>query len=397
MKIVVVSHNKEHAFLCARLRDEEHEVRVLTRNSSHKDWRAPTMRLPTEVVAFAPDVVFFAEPGLGALAKSLHSQGVSVINGGVYHDVLPTEWGAYALTRAGLPTVPGLQINGPVRHYVAVFSKRGMLSPGFLRVPQVGLLPNGPPTDEGQYLCPIADRQDAVLACLDTALTPLRYTGFVFASVQTGKDGRDICTAVSAQPPPGFYAAFVSGLDGTVGDFLRGLAHSRRFREMRFSSPSAALRATLGPYPHTEWPWLTKEEASEVFEKITRGITGVELSRCAAQHRYIALVDTSGDEETGRILTTGPLVAYVGAKGEGLREKIGVTAASIGVALQIRGSVTSTTEVLALEEEDVSDGKEAHTQEEREEGREEGQEGRQEAPGGQEGGQEGQGREESVR
>lgn len=342
MRYTVVCRKPDHFLLANRLRQEEHDVQVLALPGEVRyDGLLPVVSAPSQVIKYEPDIVLFADPGLGVMAKNLQDvAGLRVVNGGVYQDELAhnPDWGALLANRVGFAAIPGFSFDRLTIKLAGFFSKKGFLPPALIYQEEKQLIPGaGPETVEGVTMAAIppdtAGVVDETFIKVEKALAALKYIGFVFVDIQIAEDGKPLCVRMTSEAPEGFYASFLSGLETPFGDVIKGSVFGRRFTHFKFSEGFAcALRATLPPYPHIDFPWLAKEEKEEVLEKVTFGSKGLSLPEEILHRKDIMPVDVRRSKG-GQLVTTGPVVTYIGAAEDPQRLALLISAASRSLSL----------------------------------------------------------------
>lgn len=168
----------------------------------------------------------------------------------------------------------------PQEFLVGLFNERGLMNPCLSMQVTGNLLPGeqGISTIEGVTLRQLPFDNQLVgqtLKRLEASFKSLNYTGFVFLGIihefreVEDKGYNDLVPCVvdfSLTPPPGFWAAFLRGLEIRLDFWLDRVLNPRRDNTPYdwFQGWVTSRKLTVPPYPLTEAPWLTPKDRFEL-------------------------------------------------------------------------------------------------------------------------------------
>jgi hypothetical protein len=167
-------------------------------------------------------------------------------------------------------------------HLVGFVTPLGMMNPVFgMRVAR-GLGEGGITTLEGVTLFPIPITNPIVeltLNRLSVSLSKIDYTGpitlgcVVEPSEESSLDvwyDRICVHSIASTPPPGFWAAFLAGLELPLNLFLDRMLNPRRAGNPFpfWAGMVSSRKLTLPPYPMTEAPWITPAQKAALMEMV---------------------------------------------------------------------------------------------------------------------------------
>lgn len=318
MRFLLVDIDNRLGFLLRQLRDEGHEILMLAKKQGIEDL-VPTVYSPQAALEWKPDIALFNAPGAGTFAKHLTDEGVKVVGGGLLHDDLDRdkEYSAVLASRVRVPIFD--MDNGGIKLKLAgFFSGKSFVNPTFSFAIDQGLLP-GLDTTEALAVHTLPENcwlVDETYTKLSQLFTAFNFKGVVCLDVQIDPETRiPHVTGMDVQVPDGFWAAFLSGLEQPLGDFLKGLASGKRFKVKYTEEVSGAVKVSVPPYPYIECPWLDDDVREAVEAHIRIGARGKHIEDPVEQgSTYWLNVQKNGTGTS--YVTTGPEVAYVGASGD---------------------------------------------------------------------------------
>ena len=186
----------------------------------------------------------------------------------------------FYLQRAYSPMLDRSCLSRPEFWVAGLFNGKGLMTPSLYFQKSHNLLPEGlgVPTCEGVSMRTVPSSSKLIqktLGGLELSLKAMGYTGWVFLGciVDYAPEGRcspeDDCGPMgmqpvvidcSAQPPPGFWAAFLRGLKMPFHLFLDRAANPRsRNTPFEFWDRWLVSRKITVPLPFTEADWLSSE------------------------------------------------------------------------------------------------------------------------------------------
>lgn len=313
MRFLSVAKTLRNLSVLDKLQEEGHEVAVLTTANPREGYTA--FSEAKAALDWNPDICLFLEAGMGRIAESISQLGFPVFNGGIYHETLYSDID-YASVLASRVKIPILPIdNGGVHlHLAGFYSSKAFVGPALSYSVETGLLPSSSKT-EAILLHAVPNESPVVQETfykLEKLFTALKFCGIVFLDVQVDPETKaPHIHRMSVDVPDGFWPTFLGGITKEAGSLLKGLATGRKFNYVFTEDVCGSVKATLPPYPHTELPSESEEEAAIIRKAIH--------SLSAGKHVHVSPgVDVSLlDVETreGQYVTTGPEVAYITATG----------------------------------------------------------------------------------
>lgn len=245
--------------------------------------------------------------------------------------------------RGSGPLRPSYELNLYSQFWIVGFvNSRGVMNPAFAMSIDENLLEEeqGIPTIEGVTLIPIPLENPLVQLTLERvakSLANLNYTGPVCFGLmaEPGETPREWetqikCTNFCFTPPPGFWAAFIRGLEMNFGFFLDRMLNPRRpgtpFEW--FSGTVTSRRITVPPYPLTEATWITEKQREDLLGMMPK----IKLE-WASPGVYWNGVRSNGSP--GSLEIVHPIVGYLTGRGsnygDALRE---IELGSRGIQIQ---------------------------------------------------------------
>lgn len=189
----------------------------------------------------------------------------------------------FSLQRA-FPPLDKQQIAIRPEHYIAgMFTDKGLMDPCVSFRMAYGLLPNdqGIPTIEGVSMSVIPKGEpecQETLCKMEAAFKSMNYRGWAFAGVvydtrKTDKDGNSfdwgpIVTDFFLTPPPGFWAAFVAGLQIKLGHFFDRVCNPKSNTFGFWNGTVSSRLLSVPPYPTTEAKWLPEDLREQLVAQV---------------------------------------------------------------------------------------------------------------------------------
>jgi hypothetical protein len=245
----------------------------------------------------------------------------------------------FYLQRAYSPMLDRSCLSRPEFWVAGLFNGKGLMTPSLYFQKSHNLLPEGlgVPTCEGVSMRTVPSSSKLIqktLGGLELSLKAMGYTGWVFLGciVDYAPEGRcspeddygpmgmqPVVIDCSAQPPPGFWAAFLRGLKMPFHLFLDRAANPRS-RNTPFEFWDRWLvsrKITVPPYPFTEADWLGLPERLAIHGMLPDWV-GIPKEEWGV---YWSDVAQASDK---RYTLVGPVVGYGVGRGctpdEALRE-----------------------------------------------------------------------------
>lgn len=377
MKILLISKDERNAFLLQRIQDEGHEAKLLSRQvmgvwdgpmaKSPKDaldW-GPDIIL-VDGTGFGDLVQWFRDrdiPVVGGtsfadkLAKeystSLLFLEASKVTIPEYYDVETAEgiddylratdrpWRVVGGDRhfrafddmarleaflesnpeyKNFVMVPDLQLPGTTQFRLGGFiNRRGLMNPAFRVVSVEGPLEG---VSEGVTLKRLASGHPVVQATLGKVadrLYSMGYQGTVFVDCHAAiedpemDDNEVVVSDLTLNPPDGFWASLLRGLEMPVHFFLDRLVNPRRpDTPWEFSSQFvSSCKLSMPPYPMVEADWVTPEQRKTLLQMMPKA------KFYADSHIYWNGVSRTKD---GMLKPLAPILGYLTGKGESSEE-----------------------------------------------------------------------------
>lgn len=318
MRFLLVDIDNRLGFILRRLQEEGHEVLLLAKRQGIEDL-VPTVYSPQVALEWKPDIALFNAPGAGTFAKHLMDNGVKVVGGGLLHDDLDRDK-EYAAVLASRVRVPIFDLdNGGIRLKLAgFFSGKSFVNPTLSFAIDKGLL-HGLNTPEALVVHALPEHcwlVDETFTKLSQLFTAFNFKGVVCLDVQIDPETRiPHVSSMDVHVPDGFWAAFISGLEQPLGEFLKGLASGKRFKVKYTEEVSGAVKVSVPPYPYVECPWLDDDVREAVEAHIRIGARGKHIEN-PTENGSVYWLNVQKNGTGTSYVTTGPEVAYVGASGE---------------------------------------------------------------------------------
>lgn len=242
-RICVVDPEEQNVYLCRHLADEGNEVLLMSAclDGTNLYDKAHS---PDELMEWNPDFCLFTRAGLGPMAYQLYSQGIKTVAGGLIQDqFMKTSYVLNLAHRMQVDISPDPYAKNTVQ-VAALFSKVGFCGPA-LRYEQGELIKGSPCL----VLCqePLDSPVTHALYKLQKVTSAVDFCGWLMVTYDLD---RNKITFVDHITPPGFWAAFIAGLEQPLGWLLSSLAvleKKKRFRYKFTEAVCGTVKVSIPP------------------------------------------------------------------------------------------------------------------------------------------------------